>query len=393
MSGYKAVGLIDNLQNIDQLVLQEGYEAPSARYMAAVGGNTGNLAFVHGTRKCIGDKIIRVGWGWPTDQIRSKVDALVISCANQIGAHVDLGGWADAIVRHDLPVVLVGLGAQTPNYEEEVPIPPGTMRFLEEVTRRRPGSAPNIAVRGEFTRKVLAGVGIESQAIGCPSLFISPDAGLGGTVAAKSHASLGPRRVAVAAGNPFHPANRKVESIMVALCNQYRGAYVVQHPEALVALALGRKPEDDGKLQVIAKSLGFGGSEECVAWFGNNAYVFHESTVWMHFLRHFDVVIGPRYHGVAFAVQAGVPGMTVNIDNRTRELSDSACIPSIGVEDVAEKAPEALARMAVWSLEQGRDFDENRVQRAGLMADFLRDNSFQVSDHLEALARPTALSN
>lgn len=378
------VGLIDNLQNIDNLALEEGYEAHIDRYMAGLGGNNGNLAFVYGVRKCLENKITRVGWGWTQEQVKSRADLLVVSCANQIGAHADLGGWADAVVRFDMPIVLIGLGAQTTNYEADVEVPEGTRRFLQEVVKRRPGSASNIAVRGEFTHSVLHGLDLESEAIGCPSLYISSDTALGATIARRS-AARPTERVAVAAGNPFHVANRKIEARMIELCDRYSGAYVVQHPNAIVGLSIGQYP-DEAKLAVISEALGFEDSEACRAWFERNAYSFHETQVWMHFLRHYDAVVGARYHGVALGVQAGIPGATLHIDNRTRELSVTTGIPSIGVEEVEGMSVEEIIDTARWNEAQGEHFDQNRKERAAWMARFLVGNNLTPSSQLTEIA-------
>ncbi len=380
------VGLIDNLQNIDHMVLHEGYEAPIERYMLGLGGNNGNLAFVHGVRKCLGNAITRVGWGWTPEQVRLQADVLVVSCANQIGAHTDLGGWADALARIDLPIVLIGLGAQTTNYESDVEVPEGTRRFLEEVVKRRPGTGVNIAVRGEFTRSVLAELGVESEAIGCPSLYISSDIALGASIAKRS-AARAPERIAVAAGNPYHAGNAKVEAMMIELCNRHMGAYVVQHPDIVVALALEQVGEDNPKLDNVASALGFNSNADCIEWFRRNAYSFHESQSWMHFLRHYDAVLGARYHGVAFGVQAGIPGMTIHIDNRTRELSETTGIPSISVDEVETMSDEDLLVRVGWDEAQGVRFDQNRRERASWMSRFIHGNSLEQSSQLNSLSQ------
>lgn len=379
------IGLIDNLEHIDSFVLNEAYRAPTSRYAAAVGGNTGNLAFVHGTRRCIDNPIVRMNWGWGREQVHAKATQLVISCANQVGVHVDLHSWADAIERMDRPVTLVGLGAQTPNYEQKLEIPKGTLRFLKAVQDRRPGGQPNIAVRGEFTQAILADNGIESEALGCPSLFISPERDLGRRISEVS-AQGKPRRVGVAAGNPFHPANRKVEKKMLDLCEMHDGAYVVQHPDSLLAMTLGDRGFDGDKLATVARVLGFGDVQEAFDWFSRNAWCFHDAQTWLHFIGHYDAVIGARYHGVAFAVQAGVPAMAIHIDNRTRELAATTGIPSIGVAEVEALSLREIVRACHWSDEVGAAFDLNRRGLAGRMAAFLEANQITPSAGLTALA-------
>lgn len=382
------IGYIDNLSNPENFMLREGYEAPIKRYMAALGGNNGNLAFVHGARKSIDAPLTRIGWGWTPQRVRDAADVIVVSCANQIGAHADLGGWADAIAAFDLPVVLLALGAQTTNYEGRVEIPEGTRRLLREVDSRRPSEAPNIGVRGEFTRLALEQVGVESVVLGCPSLFISPNMRLGETIVQRA-ASNTFDAIAVAAGNPYHPENRKIEARMVRLVDAYKGAYVVQHPDGIVDLALGNEQPAD-KLEVIAKGLGFSSGRECARWFEKNAYSFHETQTWMHFLRHYDAVIGPRYHGVALGVQVGIPGVVFHIDNRTKELAETTGIPSVGIAEIADRDLAEIVLTARWTEETGAAFDVNRRRRAADTAAFLRANKVGVSAQLTAIAEASS---
>ena len=93
----KRIGIIDNLNNIEQFVNYQFSQASAQDVMTATGGNTGNIAFVHGVRKLIGNQLTRIGWGWEASVVRQKVDHLIICCANQLGEHVDLGGWADRL--------------------------------------------------------------------------------------------------------------------------------------------------------------------------------------------------------------------------------------------------------------------------------------------------------
>lgn len=388
MSDPMRIGYIDNLSHPDKLVLREGYEAPIERYMAALGGNNGNLAFVTGARKSIDAPMTRIGWGWTPDRVRNVADVIVVSCANQIGAHADLGSWADAIVAFDLPVVLLSLGAQTTNYEGEVEIPEGTRRFLTEVDARRPGEGSNIGVRGEFTRQALAQVGIDSVVLGCPSLFISGESSLGATIVRRAAENTFDA-IAVAAGNPYHPENRKIEARMVRLVDAYKGAYVVQHPNGIVDLALGNEQPAD-KLKAIADGLGFASGRECARWFDKHAYSFHETQTWMHFLRHYDAVIGPRYHGVALGVQVGIPGVVLHIDNRTRELAETTGIPTVGIAELEDRDLAEIVLTARWTEEMGAAFDANRRRRAEDTAAFLESNKVGVSAQLRAIAGAAA---
>lgn len=379
------VALIDNLQDPFGLLVNEGYEASTERYMAAVGGNTGNLAFVLGAKKSLGHELKRIGWGWSTDPVRENFDVIVISCANQIGAHTDLGGWADSLRRFNLPVVLIGLGAQRPNYEDDIKIPQGTLDFLQLVTELRPNpSVLNIGVRGTFTQEILKENGFESEVLGCPSLFISPVMKLGEHIASRAREEDN-KRYAVAAGNPYHAGNLPFEVEMIRFVNRTGSPYILQHPNSLISLFLG-DITDDEKVEEIGSTLEIGDTKETRLWFERNSYAFHEASSWMNFLRHYDGVFGARYHGVALGIQAGIPGLVVNIDSRTRELADTTGIPTISADE-AKKLPwqDFLGKLQ-WSTTQGEDFDRNRILFAGKMCDFLQGNQLDPSHHLRELS-------
>ena len=387
MAQKKSIGLIDNFQYADGKALRSPYaQANTADYFRYVGGNSGNVAFVHGTRSCIQGNMVRMSWGSDPEWVHRNVSHIVVCCANQIGSHVDLGVWSDTLERLGLPVTLVGLGAQTTNYESHVEVPAGTMRFLDTVKGLEAGTGLNIGVRGAFTQAVLRKRGVASAPIGCPSLFISARPSLGRDIAQSSRPSR-QRRLAIAAGNPFHAANCKVESTLLGLCTTTQGAYIAQHPAELMALALGNQDIASDQLGLVAQHLGFARMGDCKRWFDRHAYIFHDADTWMYFLRHFDAVIGARYHGVALGVQASIPGITIHIDNRTRELSETTRIPAVSVERAAALSADKLADLCYWPAVIGHEFDQNRRLMAGRMVEFLEGNGLPPSDRLLTLAR------
>jgi len=386
MAQTKSIGLIDNLQYTDAMKFGCAYtNSTTADYCRGVGGNSGNTAFVLGSRKCLKADMTRITWGSNPEWVRRNIAHIVVCCANQIGSHVDLGSWADALDRLGLPVTLVGLGAQTTNYESDVEVPTGTMRFLKTVEQLRSGSRTNVGVRGPFTKSVLGKRGVTSVPIGCPSLFISSRPHLGRDIAESNRPTIS-GRVAVAGGNPFHASNCRVESKLIELCTTTQGAYIVQHPDALIALALGNQDIPSDQLDVVSKRLGFTATLDCEQWFSRYAYIFHDADVWMYFLRHFDAIIGARYHGVALGVQARIAGITIHIDNRTRELSEATKIPAVSIKRAASLSPDELADLCHWPAAIGYDFDQNRRSKAEMMVEFLESNGLPPSDHLKMLA-------
>ncbi|MCP6134939.1 polysaccharide pyruvyl transferase family protein, partial [Klebsiella pneumoniae] len=64
-------------------------------------------------------------------------------------------------------------------------------------------------------------------------------------------------------------------------------------------------------------------------WGRRRAFVFTDSQSWMSFLRRYDYAIGPRFHGVALAIQAERPGVVLHVDSRTQEMALTMAIPSL----------------------------------------------------------------
>ncbi len=383
----KRIGIIDNLIDIQSLLENKYHNCNAAEVMKATGGNTGNVAFVFGTRQIIKNPVTRIGWGWTPEIVKQRVDHLVICCANQIGAHADLGSWANRLEMFDLPVTLIGLGAQSESYEIEPIVPEGTKKFLSivDALRANPGSS-NIGVRGEFTQKTLQSIGFESIRTGCPSLMISQDHELGRNIL-KRQGQARYEKVAVAAGNPWHEASAFLESILVDVVDKYSGAYILQHPESMLQVAYGEienitENTINHFLKIYGDHFNF---EKMLSWYRRNSYAFIDAPNWMRFLDKFDAVIGPRYHGVALALQHTIPGCVFTIDSRTEELCAETAVKAINVSQLKNLQADELVDITRWTLNDANYFDSNRILKAKEVAKFLLASGIQPSEHLESI--------
>ncbi|MBK8750802.1 MAG: polysaccharide pyruvyl transferase family protein [Candidatus Competibacteraceae bacterium] len=178
-----------------------------------------------------------IDWGADPAQINAQAGCAVVPCANQLGVHADLGSLADRFHHIDRPIVAIGLGAQSHSMSIIPQIPEDSIRWVREIIEHAPADYPNITVRGNFTKRVLEQHGLADQVIvlGCPSLFINPDPALG----KKIHSHVRPiRRIAVASGNPWEHWVR-LESSLAGLVTATQGAYICQHPLAMLKLARG----------------------------------------------------------------------------------------------------------------------------------------------------------
>ena len=389
----RGIGLIDNLNGVAEFRERRLPESSASEWMTAVGGNTGNVAFVHGSIISIGAKTTSIGWGSDPKKVRERCDRLVVACANQLGAHVDLGKWAERLKAFDLPVTLVGIGIQTTDYEKEISLPEGSYRFLEVVKQLRfTSDAANIGVRGQLTKAFLARRGIASYVIGCPSLFIARRERLGDVLRASCRRL--PKKIAIAAGNPWHGATCSLEETLAEIVDKHRGAYIIQHPEAMLKILLGETR--DILPQTMAQCVrAYGGRfnvNSLVEWYRENAYAFADVGSWMQFLRKFDRILGPRFHGVVLGIQTGIPGYVIHIDNRTKELCDATMIKNFGASDLIERSLDELISLTNWNGSDIEKFERRRVQNAGAFVDLLKGNEIDPSEHLCALSRQEGLS-
>lgn len=383
----KRIGIIDNLQDIQNFAAQKYEDANAAEVMHATGGNTGNIAFVYGVNKLIQNTRTRIGWGWTPSVTRERVDHLVVCCANQIGAHVDLGIWAEKLYNFNLPVTLIGLGAQSTNQQTMPEVPKGTIDFLTQATKLNASTKPNIAVRGKFTQSVLKKLGFDSLALGCPSLHISNRHRLGKEILARQIGSKF-MKVAVAAGNPWHQPSAKIENKLVEIVDNYDGEYILQHPESMLSFAYGEltkisKETIDHFLKIYESKNDL---QSLMEWYRRNAVTFVDAPNWMKFLRKFDAAVGPRYHGIALAIQAGVPGCVISIDSRTEELCEGTGIKSITHSKAHTLSADELVHECIWTEDDANIFDDMRSQKALEYTEFMDSNEIKASDHLVKLA-------
>jgi hypothetical protein len=371
--------------NLDVATLAAAGQLPFAdhgRLHAALGGNSGNIAYVEGLLASIGPAWV-AGWSTPPERVRERADIVLVCCANQLGDHVDLAEWGERLRAIDLPVLLVGIGAQAPRRGAPLTLRPGTRAMLEWVAARA-GDLPAILTRGKYTRTVLAAHGIRSEVLGCPSLFLSPETGIGARLEARVAAGLG-ERAAIAAGNPYDFAHYRLEAPLIAL-GAAHGGYVVQHPAEMIALARhdGDTLADTFFASIAPRFWPDLDRAGVVAWGRRHMQLFTDTQQWMSFLRRYDYCIGPRYHGVALAIQAGVPAAVLAIDSRTEELAETMATPFAPMTALATRSPQAIVA-AGWGPGTGARFDARRTTLARRFASILRSHRVAPSARLAAL--------
>lgn len=359
----------------------------SEQLFSEVGRNTGNLAFVHAINRHLNGPKRRFRRSADPELIKKHCDVLVMPCANQVNPHFDLRGVADLVSSAAVPFVAVGLGAQAELGATDVSIPEGSLRWLRAVAEHAPRKGrPNISLRGEFSFRVMERIGLADncRVLGCPSLFISGERSLGQVIASR----WGPRpsRIAVAGGHHKWPHLMAIERSLTRLVSERSGSYICQGPLASIQVARGEYrnvsvPDRESMRSYLCPNLT---EPEFESWSSKYFICFSSPTAWMDYLKRFDFVIGTRIHGVALALQVGIPALCIVHDSRTKELCEVMRIPYVLSEQVpAGVTVDDLERLFQFDPEE---FDRNRIRLARNYVEFLEANGLPVTPYLVRLA-------
>lgn len=382
------IGLITNLIHDEKFVLEELGYTNSEKLMRATGGNTGNVAFVHSVKNLLADDFGIVYWGDNAEAVNKAYDLIVICCANQIGSHVDLGRWSEKLEEFGLPVVLIGLGAQSNKIGEMPEVPEGTLRFLDVVNKLRVSKDfSNIITRGDFSSSVLKYYGFESSPYGCPSLLTSPNVNLGSTCLKNQDMRKYPR-IMVPGGNPWH-TSYVLESKLVEIVNHFNGEYVLQHPDIIFKILLDDDFQlSEDSLNVLQKTFSnFKSIDDIKSWLIANSVFFADAHNWLNYSRKFSSAIGPRYHGIAIPIQVGVPGRVIAIDSRTEELSLTTGIPFVRYEEIVGLNYTEIAGWSKWSVSEAENFDYCRRRNSLNYIQFFGDNNMRIKEHVVSISK------
>lgn len=324
MANAKRIALMATARSVSGL-----YEADAETIYQRHGGNTGNLAFVNAIASHLSGEVTFVSWDASPELLKRSGDIVIIACANQLGPHTDLGRTADNLDKAGLPVLALGLGAQAASQEEPTSITTGTRRWVEVIAAQAPGAVPNIGVRGHYTLQQLEYLGLRPSAavIGCPSNLtnLSFDYVEQVEQRAKKRISL----VASALGHPFSPALAPVERQILDLIDETEGTCVVQHGMSMIRLALHEFDQIEPALmeqtrRYFRPRLTL---DEFTTWCRKRVLAFADADHWMAWMKRYDFVVGPRFHGVMLALQAGVPAGCIAHDSRTLEMCQTMKIP------------------------------------------------------------------
>lgn len=352
------------------------------------GYNTGNLVISYAIKKLLGSETKSLGWNQPLTEGDQRISIGVIALANQLGNHVDMGEMANVISSLQVNLVGIGLGAQAANIQSEIDLPSGTLNWVKAIIEHAPTTEPNIAVRGDFTRRILEKYNLAENTVvlGCPSLFINKDVNLGATI--ESRFSWGQKkRIAVTAGHPGWKHLSRIESSLTRIATESKGAYICQSPLEMVQLGRGESAllSDEERYSCREYISPNATDEEFMEWANSYATSFFSPSAWLEYLRRFDFVIGTRIHGVMLGLQAGVPSLCIAHDSSTEELCQTMLVPYTHARNIIGGIDiDDIPRLFYFD---GASFDRNREALANGYANFMRTNNIEIASYMNVFGK------
>ncbi len=319
----------------------EATDSPIVK-LGKTGGNTGNQIIAHALLGQI--EYGEVSWQHSLDPrgIKERYDMIVIAAANFLFRSFDFGGMADYIEKADLPVAIVGLGAQSNTYDPNIQLMPGTERFVKVIAER----AVKIGVRGPYTREVLERRGVHNVTVtGCPSYYMSGSPTL--TLTKRDFSAV--RKFSINAsrdvvGHAFDSG--KMAKVVRDIYHQgvlLDADFIAQSEHAEINLSDGVPAERGRALDEIARYLdGIAEEQRLRAWARDHVRVFFSVDEWIDAIHDYDFVFGNRFHGNMIALQHGVPACVVCHDTRTEDMCKFLGMPYVNIVDISAIDVKAL---------------------------------------------------
>lgn len=363
-------------------LVDRSFEKSTRDLFGYAGNNTGNLVFWYAFQ--IHVRAERKSW-LPfffsldaVDEINDS-DALIFIFANHVNPGMDLGHLTEKLDKIRVPIVALGLGAQSRLGEDIHTLPKGSIEFFRLLSAK----TEKIGVRGGFTKSVLAHFGVENtEILGCISNFLSdtlpPALGDG-----RFQMLSGAHRIGL--NNDFiddvEPLNRMVARIYPHAVLDF----IVQAPIDLLHLARNEQHEMDPayrrRLNKFVKTFAERGLSEHEVL--DRVYAFFDTRAWMEHSRRYDLALGSRMHGNMVCFQAGTPAVFIPHDSRTEELASTMALPIFHLADcdAIKSEAEFLA---------GVQFDrikylDTRAELKGRYINLLKNAGLDVTNFLERL--------
>lgn len=315
---YQRIGVVSIDRSIDipaRLSFNKLYEA--------IGKNSGNLMFTGAMFSLLEGKAKKIGFNFDPMQVNSAFDIVVVPAANWLSATADWDWMLQRFEKVTIPVVVMGLGLQASSSNlDEVEVSDSALRLAQFFADR----APQISVRGEFTRKWLELKGITNVVTtGCPSLYMN----VFKTTEATTSDRVIFQSTRYAVSRNF-VAYKGINRRMFSLSARFEMPMVYQSEPEEIELLVSKKPVSTlppETAQTLAAAYDLDSPADLEKFLRKNGEVFFDLSKWSTFVRAHMGVIGTRLHGSIIALNSGRNALLIPHDSRTEEVGSFAAIP------------------------------------------------------------------
>ncbi|MEQ3670371.1 polysaccharide pyruvyl transferase family protein [Pseudophaeobacter sp.] len=317
---------------------QEAAQALSVeRMLQRTGQNTGNILFSAATSSLF-DNGIDTDYALPNPWVAKRGDCIVIAAANWLNNHADFGHIADKLEATNLPIIALGLGAQSSLDKQMPKLKPGTQRLISLLAER----SPLISARGTFSCEVLEQYGAKNAVpTGCPSLLMQ------GETAPKfrtrdSSAALQPGEISLhSTRHHFHKAANPFYTYLYQQALLNRHDLLLQSELADFYYTMGRlnNPEIKEKAASLLSEVYQATPYKLGTYLRQHGHVYFSLETWLEYCRTKAFFLGTRIHGTIAAVLAGTPSLLIAHDSRTVEMSEAMAIPYMRKDEIDMDAP------------------------------------------------------
>lgn len=308
-----------------------------------VGQNCGNLMFQYAVSNLIDEPTLVVGEdiSWDIRTIREQCRVLAIPSANFLREGADFTTFVSFLEAVNLPLVFVGLGAQAESADStNFDFHPSVLRLMDLIKER----SPKIAIRGEFTARVLEHYGIHNFEItGCPSNFINRAENFPEMIASKLENGLASFITHADEPWPKNPIKSQVERKLVSWTHNNSAIMIQQAVPQLLTYLRMNNPAAQKKVgpnfeESLRKTLMPNATlPEFKRFLTTQLRTYYDVEQWMEDSSHFDFSIGLRLHGNMAAWQSGTPSLWITHDARTKELVETMSLPNVDIHTFLEK--------------------------------------------------------
>lgn len=318
--------------------------------------NTGNYLIGEGALRAMPSNATQVPFwhlhnactnGTGLDEINANFDICVFTCANLLRKGLSADAEALVLKNLDMPIVMLGIGIQN-RADLEEGLPEGTQRLLDVLK----GKEHYFLTRGHETAEFLKSRGFSFvRPTGCPSVYFLPD-NMRTALKRLPEVKVGSGRTVFS--GYLGATEEAVRDVNMLSKPESESFYVVQ--DEFLHFDMKVEPNKDGRVfdstsgQMIG-DLQYKAQDQLQRKL--KLHTFFDTNQWRAWTSSMDFSIGRRFHGNIIALQSGVPGLMVAVDDRMREMLRFTGLPSVeasaleAANDRAEFVADHLADLNV----------------------------------------------